>query len=74
MRSMLSPVAAALLTAASPAPTPCCRNLGEVRIRQILAPIREKVARQGVNPDVAEATFRAMVEGFAAEEARQVGR
>ncbi|MCT8002825.1 hypothetical protein NZL82_13170 [Sphingomonas sanguinis] len=69
MRSMLSPVAAALLTAASPAPTPCSRNLGEVRIRQILAPIREKVARQGVNPDVAEATFRAMVEGFTAEEA-----
>jgi isochorismate pyruvate lyase len=31
MRSMLWPVAAALLTAASPAPTPCCRNLGEVR-------------------------------------------
>ncbi|MDQ1157556.1 isochorismate pyruvate lyase [Sphingomonas sp. SORGH_AS 950] len=113
MRSMLWPVAAALLTAASPAPTPCCRNLGEVRtnidriddqilrlmaersryvaqagrfktsaatvrdearIRQILARIREKAARQGVNPDVAEATFRAMVEGFTAEEARQVGR
>ena len=69
MRSMLWPVAAALLTAASPALTPCSRNLGEVRIRQILAPIREKVARQGVTPDVAQATFRAMVEGFTAEEA-----
>lgn len=45
----------------------------EARIRQILTRIREKAARQGVSPDVAEATFRAMVEGFTAEEARQVG-
>jgi isochorismate pyruvate lyase len=36
----------------------------ETRIRQILTRIREKAARQGVNPDIAEATFRAMVEGF----------
>lgn len=46
----------------------------EARIRQILTRIREKAVREGVNPDVAEATFRAMVEGFTAEEARQVGR
>ncbi|WP_312487379.1 chorismate mutase [Sphingomonas sp.] len=46
----------------------------EARIRQILTRIRAKAAVAGVNPDVAEATFRAMVEGFTAEEARQVGR
>ena len=46
----------------------------ETRIRQILTRIREKAARQGVNPDIAEATFRAMVEGFTAEEARQIRR
>lgn len=43
----------------------------EARIRRILARIREKAAREGLSPDVAEATFRAMVEGFTAEEARQ---
>ncbi|MBN3558095.1 chorismate mutase [Sphingomonas yabuuchiae] len=46
----------------------------EARIRQILTRIREKAATQGVSPDVAEATFRAMVEGFTAEEARQKRR
>ena len=46
----------------------------EARIRQILTSIREKAATQGVSPDVAEATFRAMVEGFTAEEERQKRR
>ncbi|MBZ6382618.1 chorismate mutase [Sphingomonas sanguinis] len=46
----------------------------DARIRQILTRIREKAAKQGLNPDVAEATFRAMVEGFTAQEARQKGR
>lgn len=46
----------------------------EARIRQILTHIRAKALEQGVNPDIAEATFRAMVEGFTAEEARQKGR
>jgi isochorismate pyruvate lyase len=46
----------------------------ETRIQQILVRIREKAVREGVSPDVAEATFRAMVEAFTAEEARQVGR
>ena len=46
----------------------------EARIRQILTRIRAKAAQTGVSPDVAEATFRAMVESFTAEEARQVGR
>lgn len=45
----------------------------DARIRQILVRIREKATKAGVSPDVAEATFRAMVEGFTAEEARQVG-
>ncbi|WP_322965304.1 chorismate mutase [Sphingomonas fuzhouensis] len=45
----------------------------EARIRQILTRIRAKATTTGVDPDVAEATFRAMVEGFTAEEARQVG-
>ncbi|WP_433909174.1 chorismate mutase [Sphingomonas yabuuchiae] len=42
----------------------------EARIRQILTRIRAKATLAGVSPDVAEATFRAMVEGFTAEEAR----
>lgn len=46
----------------------------DARIRQILMRIREKAAKQGLSPDVAEATFRAMVEGFTAQEARQKGR
>ncbi|WP_428969192.1 chorismate mutase [Sphingomonas sp. Xoc002] len=46
----------------------------EARIRQILTRIREKAATQGVSRDVAEATFRAMVEGFTAEEVRQKRR
>ena len=46
----------------------------DVRIRQILTRIREKATKQGLSPDVAEATFRAMVEGFTAEEAGQKGR
>ncbi len=46
----------------------------DARIRQILMRIREKAAKQGLDPDVAEATFRAMVEGFTADEARQKGR
>lgn len=46
----------------------------DVRIRQILTRIREKAKQAGVNPDIAEATFRAMVEGFTAEEARQMER
>lgn len=46
----------------------------DARIRQILARIRAKAALAGVNPDVAEATFRAMIEGFTAEEARQIDR
>ncbi|MEG3091606.1 chorismate mutase [Sphingomonas sp. PB1R3] len=46
----------------------------EARIHQILTRIREKAAREGVEPDVAEATFRAMVEGFTTEESRQVRR
>ncbi|KTW11962.1 chorismate mutase [Sphingomonas sanguinis] len=46
----------------------------DARIRQILTRVREKAAKQGVSPDVAEATFRAMVEAFAAQEALQKGR
>lgn len=46
----------------------------DARIRQILTSIREKATKQGLDPDVAEATFRAMVEGFTAQEARQKGR
>ncbi|APX67357.1 hypothetical protein AV944_01380 [Sphingomonas sp. LK11] len=46
----------------------------EARIRQILTRIREKAVTQGVSPEVAEATFRAMIEGFTAEEARQKRR
>ncbi len=46
----------------------------DARIRQILMRIREKAAKQGLSPDVAEATFRAMVEGFTVQEARQKGR